>query len=51
MPRDAETSVRFSFCCVALRRVLELLVLRIRSSDFTELEILEIHCRGSDASV
>jgi putative transposase len=40
MPRDAEASVLFSFCYMALRQALQLLVLRIRSNDFKELEIL-----------
>ena len=30
----------FSFCYMALSQVLQLLVLRIRSNDFKELEIL-----------
>jgi hypothetical protein len=40
MPRDAEASVLFSVCYMALRQVLQLLVRRIRSDDFKELEIL-----------
>jgi putative transposase len=40
MPRDAEASVLFSFCYMALRQVLQLLELRIWSNDFKELEIL-----------
>src|SRR5439155_7956779 len=40
MPRDAEASVLFRFCYMALQQVLQLLELRIRSNDFKELEIL-----------
>jgi putative transposase len=42
MPRDPEAFVLFSFCYLALRQVLQLLVLRIRSDDFKELEILAL---------
>ena len=40
MRRDTEAPVLFSFCYLVLRQVLQLLVLRSRSDDCKELEIL-----------